>query len=98
MCRCPGAGTVRGAGEEGLCGAWRGLAWFSGGDLATWEGFAQRRSVICPSPQPQRSAVDMGLSGWKDGLSSRWEGQGQLPRSGSSAPSQGPPGASLVSL
>lgn len=34
----------------------------------TWEGFERRRGVICPSPQPQHSAADMGLSGRKDGL------------------------------
>lgn len=35
------------------------LAFFSGGDLATWEGFEQRTSVICQLPQHR--AVEMGL-------------------------------------
>lgn len=33
-------------GDEELYGAWEGLAFFSEGDLATWEGFEQRRGMI----------------------------------------------------
>ena len=64
-------------GDQGLCGAWEGLAFLSEGDLVAWEGFEQGRGVIWFSfPQLLCGDGPVQAEGRTHQLTTGREGQG----------------------